>query len=240
MLKKIFLILIGFYGLVSCKTLGEIQEMKEQILYEHGPVTREEIHIAFKETLEQGVRNGVVKLAQKGAFLNDPDLRIPFPPEAKRLEEKIRKLGLNSVKERFEESLNQAAEGAMSMAAPIFTQAIENLSFVDAVKLLKGSDDAVTEYLRQSTANELIAKFKPVVRNHLNSVSATKYWSQIVSTYNRFSSDKNLSVDLSQFVCEQAVAGLFKQIAQEEKAIRSNPAARTTELMKKVFGRSDL
>lgn len=230
------MILSFFSGtLWGCKTLGELQEMKDQILASPGPLTVEDIHTAFRETLEQGVLKGVQILSQKGAFLNDPELRIPFPPEAQKLETKLRKLGLGSASERFQESVNSAAEGAMMMAAPIFQTAIENLTFRDAMKLLKGHDSAITEYLHKTTEAQLIERFKPVVTAQLKEVSATKYWSQIVSTYNRFSSGPKLSADLAQFVCEQALEGLFKQIAQEEKEIRRNPKARTTELMKRVY-----
>ncbi len=220
---------------VGCKTLGELEEMKNQILSSSGPVTIEEMHAAFRDALEQGVKTGVSKLAQKGAFLNDPELRIPFPPEAQKIQAKLKKIGLESVSERFEVSVNTAAESAMTMAFPIFENAIKNLNFKDAVKLLKGPDSAVTEYLRKATETELIKQFKPVVDTQLKAVSATKYWSQIVTTYNRFSSGPDFSNDLGLFVCEQAIDGLFKQIAQEEKEIRKNPAARTTEVMKRVF-----
>lgn len=228
-------------GLAGCKavTLGEIHEFKDQILSSPGPITIDEINSAFKQALEQGVKNGALKLAEKGAFLNDPELRIPFPPEAQKLESKLRRIGLDSICDKFQSSVNSAAEASMQTAIPIFMTAIADLKFQDVVKLLKGNDTAITQFLKSKTEDELIRQFKPIVIEKLDAVSATKYWTQAVGAYNRMSSSADISADLGQFVTEQAVQGLFSQIAKEEKAIRKDPASRTTDLMRKVFAESD-
>lgn len=220
-------------------TLGEIKDFKDQVLNSAGPVSREEMSTAFRQVLEQGVQRGVQELSEKDAFLAHPEFKIDFPDEAKKLEKKLKRLGFDSICERFEASLNTAAEEAIVLAQPVFKEAIMQLSFQDVVGLLKGSSTAVTDHLRLKTEGALIEKFKPLVSEKLQSVSATKYWSQAISLYNKVSSSKISDIDLDEYVTLKAVESLFGQIAKEEQMIRKDPKTRTTEIMRKVFKHQD-
>jgi hypothetical protein len=130
--------------------------------------------------------------------------------------------------------MNRGAEEACKEAAPIFVNAIKKMTVQDAVSILKGADTAATGYLRSNTSSALTTAFKPIIDGALEKVGATKYWSTMVTTYNKFSMQK-INPDLSTYVTERALQGVFTQIAVEEKNIRKDPVARTTELLKKVF-----
>lgn len=243
LLQMLVFIFMGLF-ILSCKnvTLESVDQAARDIISGGGQavksvVTTEDMEKAFKQALEQGTRIGATQLSIKDAFLKNPELTIPFPPEAKKVENKLRSLGFDSVCDKFKASVNHAAENAMMSSIPIFTKAIQSLTFSDAVRLLKGKDTDITQFLRTKTEASLIAQFKPIIAAKLDEVSATKYWTQATSAYNKIPLSKPVNTDLSQFVTGQAIEGLFSRIALEEKKIRQNPAARTTELMKRVFSK---
>ncbi|HNJ59274.1 MAG TPA: DUF4197 domain-containing protein, partial [Chitinophagaceae bacterium] len=132
-------------------------------------------------------------------------------------------------------SMNRAAEDAAKSAAPIFINAIKNMSFADAWEILKGSDSAATKYLKQQTSKPLTDAFRPIIDKSLAKVNATQHWNTVFSTYNKFSF-KKINPDLASYVTEKALEGIFYQLAQEELKIRKDPIAQTTNLLKKVFG----
>jgi hypothetical protein len=131
-------------------------------------------------------------------------------------------------------SMNRAAEDAAKNAAPIFTDAVKGMRFSDALAILRGSDDAATTYLKQKTSAALTEAFRPVIERSLEKVNATKHWNTVFTTYNKFSTEK-VNTDLSAYVTEKALTGIFYQLAKEEQGIRKDPVARTTEILKKVF-----
>jgi len=135
-------------------------------------------------------------------------------------------------------SMNRAAEDAATKAVPIFVNAITNMSIQDGMSILKGQNNAATSYLKSKTYTALSAAFMPEIQNSLNKVDATKYWKEIFSTYNRIPFVEKVNPDLTSYVTGKALDGLFVSIAQEEANIRSNPEARVTDLLKKVFGGS--
>jgi hypothetical protein len=131
--------------------------------------------------------------------------------------------------------MNRAAEMAAREVAPIFLDAIRNMSFSDAMSILRGGDNAATNYLRSKTVASLTEKFRPIIESALQKTNATKYWNTLFTTYNRFSSEK-VNTDLAAYVTEKALVGVFHGVALEEAKIRKDPAARTSEILKKVFG----
>jgi hypothetical protein len=167
--------------------------------------------------------------------LGNAAVKILMPPEARKVEETLRKFGLGSQVDQAITSMNRAAEDAAKSAAPIFVNAIKSMTIEDAFGILRGGDTAATAYLRRQTTSPLTEAFRPVIDKSLAKVDATKYWNTVFSTYNRFSKEK-VNTDLPAWVTERALSGIFLQLAQEEAEIRKNPAARTSELLKKVFG----
>jgi hypothetical protein len=151
------------------------------------------------------------------------------------VESKLRKLGMGKLVDDAILSMNRAAEDASKSAAPIFLSAIKNMTLNDGLSILRGSDTSATTYLRSATTAQLVAAFKPVIDESLKKVGATKYWTDIFSTYNRFSFSK-VDADLSSYVTTKALNGLFYYVAEEEKKIRKDPVARVSDILKKVFG----
>ena len=138
--------------------------------------------------------------------------------------------------DKFELTLNRAAEEAAKEAAPIFIDAVKNMSISDGFAILKGDSTAATEYLREKTSAQLKVKFKPVIHNAIEKVEVTKYWNPIITTYNKIPFVEKMNPDLEEYVTQKAMDGLFLMLAQEEAKIRKDPAARVTDLLKRVFG----
>jgi uncharacterized protein DUF4197 len=144
-------------------------------------------------------------------------------------------LGMGKLVDDAIVSLNRAAEDASKTAAPIFVSAIKKMSVQDALGILRGADTAATSYLKRTTSNELTNAFRPVIETSLKKVDATKYWKDVFTAYNKFSATP-VTADINEYVTERALRGIFYYVAEEEKKIRSNPAARVSDILKKVFG----
>jgi len=198
-------------------------------------LTTEEIGEGLKEALTNGVSKGSDLVSQLDGYFKNPEIKIPFPPEVKQVETRLRQIGLGSEVDKFVESLNRGAEDAAKEAKPIFVSAIKQMTIQDAWAILKGEQDAATQYLSRTTSPLLKDKFKPVIQNSLNKVNATKYYSDLVNSYNKIPLVQKVNPNLDDYATEKAIQGLFVMIAKEEKNIRANPGARTTELLKKVF-----
>lgn len=198
-------------------------------------LTESEIIQGLKEALSVGTQSAVSISSKIDGFLKNQRLFIPFPPEAQEMKEKLVQYGFSKKVEEFETSLNRAAEQAAKDATPIFMNAIKQMSINDARSILKGSDTAATHYLRQTTYDSLFQKFLPVVRNSIQQVQVTKYWKPLVTTYNKLPNKKKYNPDLEKYVTHKAIQGLFILISDEEKNIRKNPAARMSDILKKVF-----
>jgi hypothetical protein len=199
-------------------------------------LSTETIASGLKEALQVGTERGAAKLSSVDGFFKDAALKILMPAEAQKVEQKLRSIGLGKQVDNAILSMNRAAEDASKSAAPIFINAIKQMSIQDAVGILKGGDFAATDYLKGKTAANLTEAFGPVVEQSLAKVGATKYWNTLFSTYNKFSSDK-VNTDLSAYVTEKALGGIFREVALEEQKIRKDPMAQTTDLLKKVFGK---
>lgn len=204
-----------------------------------GNPTNTEISQALKQALEIGTRQGTSRLSEKDGFLGNLAVKILFPPEAQKVESTLRSLGLNTLADNIILSLNRAAENAAAEAAPIFISAIRQMTIADATNILLGDKDAATLYFKRTTTAELMKKFRPVVAQSLSEVNATKYWSDAIGQYNRIPLVKPIEADLTQYVAQKAIDGLFNEIAKEELKIRDNFSARNSVLLQKVFGYAD-
>lgn len=199
-------------------------------------LTTDEVGKGLKEALSIGVKKGAEQLSSVDGFLGNAAVKILLPPEAQQVEKKLRALGFNKQVDDAIVSMNRAAEDAAKSAAPIFVNAITSMSITDAFGILKGGDTAATVYLKSKTSAPLTAAFAPVIDSSLAKVGASQLWSALFAQYNKIPFVKKVNPDLSGYVTDRALAGMFYQVAQEEAKIRKNPAAQTTELLKKVFG----
>jgi hypothetical protein len=197
-------------------------------------LSNEEIINGLKEALQVGTEKGTNKLSAADGFFKDAVLKILMPAEAQKAEKTLRNMGLGRQVDNAILSMNRAAEDAAKSAAPIFINAIKGMSFQDALSILRGGDNAATTYLKDKTSVSLTEAFRPVIETSLKKVNATKYWNTVFTTYNKFSKEE-VNTDLSAYVTEKALAGIFYQVAQEEQKIRKDPFARTSDLLKKVF-----
>jgi hypothetical protein len=200
------------------------------------PLTTAEVAEGLKEALVKGITTGSDQASQLDGYFKNPQLKIPFPPDVQKVEDRLRQIGLGSEVDKFVMTLNRGAEDAAKEAKPIFIAAIKGMTIQDAWAILRGDEDAATVYLRRTTSALLYEKFQPVIANSLNKVNATKYYSDLVNTYNKIPLVDKVNPDLNDYATNKAMDGLFLLIAGEEKKIREDPLARTTELLKKVFG----
>lgn len=199
-------------------------------------LTKGEVIDGLKEALIVGAKNAALRASRLDGFYKNPEIFIPFPPQAKRMKVILESLGFKSQVQTFIMTLNRAAEEAAKRAAPIFIDAIKELTIQDAFQILRGPNDAATAYLKRKTTRRLTTAFRPVVGKAIDKVEVTKYWTPLAEQYNRVPFMKKVNPDLDAYVTERAISGLFKLIAQEEKKIRKNPAARITDILRRVFG----
>jgi hypothetical protein len=218
------------------KKLGGKLGEKVGVKTDAAALSEGEVASGLKEALTSGVSKGVAQLSKADGFFKDPEIKIPLPAEAQKVEEKLRKLGQGDKVDDAILSINRAAEDAASGAKDIFTAAITGMTVTDAMSILKGDKDAATKYLNSSTRTALFEKFKPVVSASLEKVGATKHWNTLFTSYNKIPMVEKVNPDLEEYATNKAIDGLFIQIAKEELAIRDNPAARVSDLLKKVFG----
>lgn len=199
--------------------------------------TSSQMATALKQALEQGTSKSVTQLSAVNGFFANAAVKILFPPEAKKAEKTLRKLGLNKLCDNLILSLNRAAEDAAGKAAPIFINAIKQMTVKDAGNILLGGRDAATQYFRRTTNQALADQFRPVIHASLDKVGATHLYTDLATQYNKIPLTFNkLNPDLDDYVTQKAIDGLFYQIALEELNIRQNLSARTTPLLQQVFG----
>ncbi len=192
----------------------------------------------LKEALEVGTRKAVENVSKEGGYLNNPEIRIPFPPRVQQAAGLMRQLGLNKMADDFEQSINRAAEKAAPQATSIMIDAIRSMSIDDARNILNGESDAATRFFEDRTRGKLAGLFKPIIDTSLNEVGATRYYNQLDDKLSSVPVvGQELDMDLQDYVTDQALNGLFIMLAQEEQKIRDNPAARTSEILQQVFGK---
>lgn len=201
-----------------------------------GALSSIEIGSSLKQALEIATSKSSDKLSAVDGFFGNATIKILFPPQAQKAEKTLRKFGFNKLCDDVILSLNRAAEDAAKEAKPIFINAIRQMTLKDVTNILMGSPDAATQYFKRTTTVQLIAAFKPVVQNSLNKTGATRYYSDAAGQYNKVPFVTRINPDISDYVTQKAIDGLFYEIALEEQNIRHNVSARSTPLLQKVFG----
>jgi len=224
--------------LLACTTAQINQTLNEvnKVMATDKPLTTAEVGEGLKEALVNGISKGSDRVSQLDGYFKNPEIKIPFPPEAKKVEDKLRQIGMDKQVDEFIVTLNRGAENAAKEAKPIFISAIKQMTIEDAWGILKGNENAATNYLQRTTSAALKEKFKPVIQASLDKVNATKYYSDLVNTYNKIPFVEKVNPDLNEYATNLAMRGLFLQIEKEEKNIRKDPLARTSDLLKRVFG----
>ena len=227
-MKRIFTVILFsslFYG---CDVIKQLPQMTG--------VTEAEAGEGIKEALGQGLVGAVLKLNKEDAFFKDAFYKILVPDDAKKVENTLRDIGLGSMVDKAILQINRGAEDAAGYAKPIFVNAIKSMSIQDAIGLVRNGDTSATHFFREKTTTQLVAAFTPIIKSSLDKVNATKYYSDMVNKYNSIPLVKKINPDLTGYVTMKATNALFDLVAQEERNIRNNFAARTTDLLKKVFG----
>ncbi len=230
----IFIIL--YSNEVAFPQLGKLLDKAKKAVGGSQALTAEEVAQGLKEALTNGISKGTDLTSKVDGYFKNPEIKIPFPPDVKKVEDRLRQMGMGGQVDKFVLSLNRGAEDAAKEAKPIFVAAIKQMTIDDAFGILKGQPDAATQYLKKTTTAQLKEKFKPVVQKSLDKVSATQYYGDLVGTYNKIPLVQKVNPDLNEYATDLAIQGLFIMIAKEEKNIRQDPLARTSDLLKRVFG----
>ncbi|NOS91378.1 MAG: DUF4197 domain-containing protein [Cyclobacteriaceae bacterium] len=235
-MKKYIFFFLMLVGSSSFAQFDKILNDAKKVLDPSKPLTTAEVTNGLKEALVNGVSKGTDLISKIDGYYKNPEIKIPFPQDVKMVETKLRALGMGKEVDKFVVTLNRGAEEAAKEAKPIFLAAIKQMTIDDAFAILKGQPDAATQYLKKTTTAQLKEKFKPIVQASLDKVQATKYYGDLVNQYNRIPFITKVNPNLNDYATDMAIQGLFTMIAKEEKSIRQDPAARTSDLLKKVFG----
>ena len=229
MIKTLLLTTFLLIFISSCDTLSKLPTGIG--------ISEQEAAMGIRDALDQGVGRGVNFLNKPDGFFGSQAYKLFLPADAQKIEKTLRDLGMGAMVDKAILQINRSAEDAVGFARPIFADAIREMTIMDAMNIVKGPRDAATQYFRQKTTEKLVAAFSPIIKNSLDKFQATKYYTDIVNTYNRFPTTINkINPDLPSYVVNKSVEALFDQVAKEEANIRENPVARTTEILKKVFG----
>lgn len=230
------IIAVAILPATSFSQLGKLKNLVNKASGGSG-VTENEAGQGIKEALAKGVTTAVLNLNKTDGFFGSNIYKVLLPPDAQKIETTLRKAGMGAQVDKAILAINRGAEDAVGFAKDIFISAIKEMTLTDALNILKGNKDAATQYFKQKTSEKLIAAFTPSVKSSLDKVEATKYYGDIVNTYNNFPTTfKKANPDLPSYVVGKSVDALFDQVAKEEANIRENPMARTSEILKKVFG----
>ena len=246
-MKKIFLSFVAASSILAagCGSMNSTQVINaaNDILNSAngGNVSNTEIISGLKEALTVGIGNGANNASALDGFWKNPQIKIPLPTEAQKVENTLRQIGLGSEVDKALLAINRGAEDAAKSAKPIFVNAIKQMTFQDAIAILKNDNkQAATDFLKKVTTTQLTSAFRPVLSKSLEKTLATKYYGDIVKEYNKVPLVQNkLNPDLTDFVTEKALDGLFFLVAKEEEKIRKDPLARVSALLKKVFALQD-
>ena len=236
-MKTFFTLFIIAVTLGSCETLHQVATAAGAGTIPGAGISNTEAAAGIKEALGQGITKSVLQLNTADGFFRNELYKVLLPPEARKIENTLRDLGLNSLVDKAILQINRGAEDAAGYAKPIFVDAIKSMTLSDAIGLIRNGDTSATHFFREKTTAKLLAAFRPVIASSLNKVDATKYYGDMVSKYNNFPTTfKKLNPDLTSYVTQKATDALFNLIAKEELNIRTNFAARTTDILRRVFG----
>lgn len=207
------------------------------LVKQDGGLSDAKIASGLKEALKVGTENTVNLTGKVDGYFKNEAIKILMPEKLKTLEKGLRAVGYGSKVDEFILSMNRAAEQAAPLAKPIFWDAIGQMTFEDAKKILSGSNTAATDYFKGKTTDKLTTAFKPVVENAMEEVGVTRQYNELVGRFQAIPFMKTESLDINQYVVGKSLDGLFYVLGQEEQKIRTNPAARVTDLLKEVFGK---
>lgn len=244
-MKKLLLLLLAISFVTTganAQLKGLVNKAKDKVAAATGGQTslsNADIGSALKEALNKGVTEQVTKLTAVDGFYKNEAVKILLPEELQKVDKKLRQIGMSKLADEGLLVLNRAAEDAVKEATPIFADAITGMTITDAKNILMGNDNSATVYLQNTTSTPLYAKFNPVVKNSLSKVGADVVWAGIIKKYNSLPLVNEVNPDLTDYVTDKAMDGVFKMIAVEEKEIRTNLSSRTSDLMKKVFALQD-
>ena len=214
---------------------GSIFKKVQETIGGSSGVSQNEIVDGLKEALEIGTGNTVQALSQVNGYYGNPQLKIPLPQSFQKFEKILRATGFASELDAFDLSMNRAAEKAAPEAKTLFVDAIKEMTFSDADKILKGGDNEATTYFKNKTSGKLQALFKPIIEQSIESVGVTRSYQSLSEQIQSIPFAGDYAVDLDDYVTEKSIDGLFIRLAEEEAKIRNDPAARVTDLLKKVF-----
>lgn len=235
MTKKLLLI-VFVLQLGSCAELQQVVDQFPQGTYGIG---NEEIAMGLREALDKGIDKQVTKLTKEDGFYKNELVKILLPEELQKVDRTLRDVGLGNLADEGIKALNRAAEDAVSEATPIFINAVKDITFEDAKNILLGTDDAATLYLKNTTQTALYDKFNPIIKNSFQRVGADQIWNNLIIRYNNLPLTNNVNPDLTDYVTQEALSGVYTMIAIEEKEIRTNVTSRTTAILRKVFALQD-
>ncbi len=233
-MKKILVLAVA----ISLSSCAEMQQVMNQFPQTQG-IGGVDIAGGLKEALNNGISKQVTKLTATDGFYRNEAVKILLPEELRKVDAGLRRIGLSSLADEGLKVLNRAAEDAVKEATPIFVDAVRNMTFMDAKTILMGNESSATNYLQNSTSTALYGKFNPVIKNSFTKVGADKVWTNIITKYNSIPLVNKVNPDLTDYVTNQALNGVFKMVAVEEKNIRTNLSSRTSVLLQKVFALQD-
>lgn len=233
-MKKLltFVLALSFFGCT------ELQQVVNQIP-QSGPLGNAEIAQGLQQALDLGIKKQVSKLSEQDGFFRNELVKIVLPEELRKVDKTLRDIGLGKLADEGLKVLNRAAEDAVGEATPIFVDAVKGITFADAKNILLGEVNAATDYLKNNTETALSSKFNPVIDQSFKKVGADKIWTNLITRYNNLPLTKKVNPDLTDYVTNEALNGVYTMIAVEEKAIREKASSRTTDLLKRVFALQD-
>jgi hypothetical protein len=238
--RHVFIITLGVLSLLVfvSATPAQLKDVLRgaQNLFGQQSLSESRIIQGLKEALQIGTRNAVSAVSQPNGYFDNLDIRIPLPEHLRKAEKALRLVGYGQQLDDFELSMNRAAEKAAPEAAALFTDAIGQMSFADAKKILNGRDNEATLYFQDKTSAKLHQVFEPIVHDAMDGVGVTRSYQQIEDKAKSLPFSQSLDFDLDRYVTDKALGGLFHMLAAEESKIRTDPSARVTDLLQEVFG----
>jgi len=235
-MKKKAILLVLMIQLSAC---GELQQIVNQLPQGEAGISNLEIAQGLREALNMGIDKQVSRLTQTDGFYKNELVKILLPEELQKVDKTLRDIGLGNLADEGLKVLNRAAEDAVKEATPIFVDAVKGITFNDAKTILLGGDDAATQYLSNRTQTPLYGKFNPIIKNSFEKVGADVIWNNLITRYNSIPLTKKVNPDLTDYVTNEALEGVYTMVAVEEKEIRTKISSRTTELLRKIFKLQD-
>ncbi|MGV3460106.1 MAG: DUF4197 domain-containing protein [Flavobacterium sp.] len=235
-MKKLAILLLACFTFSGC---AELQQVAGQLPQGGGILSNADIAAGLRAALDKGIDTQVTKLTQTDGFYKNQLVKILLPEELQKVDTALRNIGLGNLADEGIKMMNRAAEDAVKEATPIFISAVKQITFTDAKNILLGNDQAATSFLQRTTSTQLYSKFNPVIKSSFSKVGADKVWTNIITRYNQIPLVKKVNPDLTDYVTNKALDGVYKMIAVEERNIRDNISARTTPLLQRVFALQD-